>query len=96
MITSPGGVGWASTQLAKTVPKVRVIGTASENKHAAIRENGIDVTINSKDDSWFRAVRFACPEGVDIAIDVTSGDHFRQTQQLLNHLGRASLIGTCS
>ena len=87
-------MGWAATQLSKTVAGVRVIGLAGPSKHSAIRANGVDVCINSLDNNWSQAVKSACPRGVDIAIDVTSGHHFQQSQDLLNDLGRAILIGT--
>jgi NADPH:quinone reductase-like Zn-dependent oxidoreductase len=89
-----GGVGWAATQLAKSVPNVRVIGLASPSKHEAIRDNGVDVTIDSLNPCWDEAVKVACPEGVDIALDFTSGDNFKRTQHLVKDLGRAILIGT--
>lgn len=41
-----GGVGWAATQLAKTVPGVTVFGTASQYKHQAIKKNGVDFPIS--------------------------------------------------
>lgn len=42
--SSPGGVGWAATQIAKMTPDVKVLGVASESKHSAIKENGVDYT----------------------------------------------------
>lgn len=88
-----GGVGWAATQLAKTVPNVRVIGLSSVSKHEIIKQNGVDIAIDSMNPCWEEAVRNACPDGIDIAIDVTSGDNFRRTQLLVKDLGRAILIG---
>lgn len=88
-----GGVGWAATQLAKSIPNVRVVGLASPSKHEAIRANGVDVTIDSRDPCWDAAVKAACLQGVDIALDCTSGDNFRRTQLLVKDLGRAILIG---
>lgn len=44
--TLTGGVGWAATQLAKTIPDVTVFGTASAHKHDAIQENGVDYAIH--------------------------------------------------
>ncbi|KZS06865.1 Synaptic vesicle membrane protein VAT-1 [Daphnia magna] len=91
--SAAGGVGWAATQLAKSIPNVRVVGLASPSKHEAIRANGVDVTIDSRDPCWDAAVKAACPQGVDIALDCTSGDNFRRTQLLVKDLGRAILIG---
>ncbi len=88
-----GGVGWAATQLAKSVPNVRVIGLAGSCKHEAVSKNGVDVIIDSSNPQWEEAVRAACPEGVDIALDFISGDNFRRTQLLVKDLGRAILIG---
>jgi len=91
--SAAGGVGWAATQLAKTIPNVKVIGLASTCKHEAICNNGVDVAIDSLDPQWDQSVKLACPEGVDVALDFTSGDNFSRTQQLVGHLGRAILIG---
>ncbi|XP_071546238.1 synaptic vesicle membrane protein VAT-1 homolog isoform X6 [Panulirus ornatus] len=44
--SSAGGVGWAATQLSKTVPGVSVFGTASAHKHNAVVENGVDYPIH--------------------------------------------------
>ncbi|XP_047491080.1 synaptic vesicle membrane protein VAT-1 homolog isoform X3 [Penaeus chinensis] len=44
--SAAGGVGWAATQLAKTIPDVTVFGTASAHKHDAIQENGVDYAIH--------------------------------------------------
>lgn len=91
--SAAGGVGWAATQLAKSVPNVRVIGLAGSCKHEAVSKNGVDVIIDSSNPQWEEAVRAACPEGVDIALDFISGDNFRRTQLLVKDLGRAILIG---
>lgn len=88
-----GGVGWAATQLAKSVPDVRIIGMASQAKHEAIRRNGVDITIDSLDPDWDVAVKKACPDGVDIALVLESGSTISRTQALLNNLGRMILLG---
>lgn len=90
---STGGVGWAATQLAKSVSNVQVIGIASASKHEAIRQNGVDVTIDSHNPQWEEEVKAVCPEGVDIALDFTSGRNFTRTQFLVRDLGRAILLG---
>ena len=79
--------------MAKTIPNVKVIGLASASKHKAICLNGVDIPIDSLDPLWDKAVRSACPEGVDVALDSTSGDSFSRTQLLVRDLGRAILIG---
>lgn len=94
MTFPPGGVGWAATQLAKTVSQVRVVGLASPFKHEAVRLNGVDVALDSSDPHWDEAVRSVCPDGVDLALDMTSGSNFLRTQSLLRDLGRVVLIGT--
>lgn len=66
---------------------------ASASKHEAIRQNGVDVTIDSHNPCWEQKVREICPEGVDIALDFTSGRNFTQTQLLVRDLGRAILLG---
>lgn len=66
---------------------------AAPSKFNEIYKNGVDVAIDSMDPNWDTAIRSLFPEGVDIALDFTSGDNFRRTQEIVKDLGRAILIG---
>ncbi|KAG7162684.1 Synaptic vesicle membrane protein VAT-1-like 1 [Homarus americanus] len=86
------GVGWAATQLAKTVPGVTVFGTASLQKHEAIKENGVDHPIHY-DQDYHREVLEQRPRGVSIVLDNLGGTNFTISQDLLEPLGKVILIG---
>jgi len=66
---------------------------AAPSKFNEIYKNGVDVAIDSMDPNWDTAIRSLFPGGVDIALDFTSGDNFRRTQEIVKDLGRAILIG---
>ncbi|XP_042233337.1 synaptic vesicle membrane protein VAT-1 homolog isoform X2 [Homarus americanus] len=90
--SAAGGVGWAATQLAKTVPGVTVFGTASLQKHEAIKENGVDHPIHY-DQDYHREVLEQRPRGVSIVLDNLGGTNFTISQDLLEPLGKVILIG---
>lgn len=90
--SAAGGVGWAATQLAKTVPGVTVFGTASQHKHQAIRDNGVDFPIHYDQDYKTEVLRQR-PQGVSIVLDNLGGTDFTNSQNLLEPLGKAVLIG---
>ncbi|XP_037793038.1 synaptic vesicle membrane protein VAT-1 homolog [Penaeus monodon] len=90
--SAAGGVGWAATQLAKTIPDVTVFGTASAHKHDAIQENGVDYAIHHAQD-YGREVLNVRPQGVSIVLDNLAGAEFTTSQNLLEPLGKVVLIG---
>nr|XP_053653541.1 synaptic vesicle membrane protein VAT-1 homolog [Cherax quadricarinatus] len=90
--SAAGGVGWAATQLAKTIPGVYVFGTASLHKHGAISENGVDHPIHH-DQDYQKEVLDQRPQGVSIVLDNLSGVDFTKSQELLEPLGKVVLIG---
>ncbi|XP_045599351.2 synaptic vesicle membrane protein VAT-1 homolog [Procambarus clarkii] len=90
--SAAGGVGWAATQLAKTVPGVCVFGTASIQKHEAISKNGVDYPIHHDQDYQKEVLRHR-PQGVSIVLDSLSGVDFTKSQDLLEPLGKVVLIG---
>ncbi|XP_018330251.1 synaptic vesicle membrane protein VAT-1 homolog [Agrilus planipennis] len=86
-----GGVGWAATQLAKTVEGVEIIGTTSQEKFDAVKENGVkDVFVY---ENLEKDLKEACPDGVDLIIDNQAGKTFLTLQEHLRPLGRIILIG---
>ncbi|KAK7074864.1 hypothetical protein SK128_013835 [Halocaridina rubra] len=87
-----GGVGWAATQLAKSIPDVTVFGTASSHKHEIIGQNGVDYPISHSQDYKSEVLKYR-KKGVSVVLDSLSGPDFMTNQQLLEPLGKVVLIG---
>lgn len=58
-----GGVGWAATQLAKTVENVTVYGAASKHKHADIIKNGVDHAIDHTNNDYISQLQELSTQG---------------------------------
>jgi NADPH:quinone reductase-like Zn-dependent oxidoreductase len=86
-----GGVGWAATQIARSVGTVTIFGTCSMGKHDAVRENGVTYPLNYN--SYEQELLKYSPDGVDVVIDNMAGSNFSTSQRLLKPLGRVVLIG---
>jgi NADPH:quinone reductase-like Zn-dependent oxidoreductase len=87
-----GGVGLAAMQLCRTVAHVTTFGTASEGKHAALREHGCDHPIDYKD--YVRRVReITGGKGVDLVLDPRGGDDWRKGYDLLRPAGMLVAFG---
>jgi len=86
-----GGVGIAATQLAKR-HGAEVHGTASPQKHDAIRANGVDVAHDYRQRNWDVDLdgRF------DIVLDAIGGVSFRHSYRLLRAGGRLVAFGASS
>jgi NADPH:quinone reductase-like Zn-dependent oxidoreductase len=84
-------VGWAATQLARSVGGVTIFGTCSPGKHDAVRDNGVTYPLNYA--SYDKELLKQSPDGVDIIIDNLAGSGFSRIQCLLKPLGRIVLIG---
>lgn len=69
--SASGAVGWLAAQLA-ILRGARVIGTASERNHDALRELGVEPVTYG--DGLLERVRVLAPEGVDAAIDTVGTD----------------------
>lgn len=89
-----GGVGIAATQLAK-LHGAEVYGTASPNKHDAIRSFGVDHPIDYRTHDVVDEVRRVSGERepVDLALDAIGGRSFRQSYSLLRPGGRLVCFG---
>ena len=83
------GIGTMAIQLAKAFD-LKVIATAgSEEKCAAIRELGADLAINYKTEDFVAGVKaFTDGEGVDIVLDMVSGDYVARNIECLAEDGR--------
>lgn len=89
-----GGVGWAATQLAKTVKNVVIVGTASSYKHEAVKVNGVDYVVHShnylqelNNDKKLSKIKF------DIIVDSIGGNNIEISQKLVNTFGKVIVIG---
>jgi NADPH:quinone reductase-like Zn-dependent oxidoreductase len=89
-----GGVGIAAIQLARTVPGVTVFGTASAAKHAAIREEGCDHSIDYRGQDYAAEVRrLTAGRGVDMVLDALGGDDWKKGYALLRPAGLLVTFG---
>ncbi|KJE96624.1 Vat1 protein [Capsaspora owczarzaki ATCC 30864] len=89
-----GGVGIAATQLARTVPNVRIFGTASAAKHQVVKENGVDVPIDYRTTDYAPIVQQETNnKGVDLILDPLGSEHFMKGYNLLAPLGRQISYG---
>jgi NADPH:quinone reductase-like Zn-dependent oxidoreductase len=84
-------VGWAATQLARSVGAVTIFGTCSPEKHDAVRENGVTHPLIY--DGYEQELLKYSPGGVDIIIDNMSSSAFTTNQRLLKPLGRIVVTG---
>jgi NADPH:quinone reductase-like Zn-dependent oxidoreductase len=82
-----GGVGIAVLQLARTVPGVTVLGTASASKHAAIRSEGCTHPIDRSIDYEAEVRRLTGGRGVDLVLDPLGGADWRKGYRLLAPAG---------
>lgn len=91
-----GGVGWAATQIARSVENVTIFGTASPAKHDLIKENGVTHAIDYQKDDFVEEVLRVAPNGVNVILDCLSGADFIRAQKCLKHTGRIIHIGISS
>jgi NADPH-dependent curcumin reductase CurA len=93
-----GAVGAVVCQIAKR-KGCRVVGSAgSQEKVDWLTEQaGVDVALNYKTvENLHRALREACPDGVDVYFDNVGGDHLEAALGLMNNHGRIVACGGIS
>lgn len=92
-----GAVGTTVCQLAK-IKGCRVIGIAgSDEKNRYLKEQlAVDATINYKDGDIRRALKDACPRGIDVYFDNVGGEISDAILPLLNHGARIVICGQIS
>ena len=92
-----GGVGIAANQIARRVG-AEVFGTASEAKHAAVREHGVDHPIDYRSEDFVKAVRRITGEKrpLDLVMDAVGGRSFQRSFSLLRAGGRLVCFGASS
>lgn len=88
-----GGVGIAATQIARNAG-AEIFGTASPQKHDAIRAQGVDHPIDYRNQDFEAEVmRITGGKGVDLAIDALGPASFRKDYRLLRAGGRLVMYG---
>jgi len=88
-----GGVGIAATQVARNVG-AEIFGTASPQKHEAIRAHGVEHAIDYRSQDFEAEVnRITGGEGIDLAIDALGPASFRKDYRLLRSGGRLVMYG---
>ena len=93
-----GAVGSEVCQIAK-IKGCRVVGSAgSEAKTRWLEEvAGVDVAINYKETSNLRrALKEACPDGIDVYFENVGGAHLEAALQYMNNNGRIVVCGMIS
>ncbi len=93
-----GAVGSEVCQIAK-IQGCRVVGTAgSPAKTRWLKEvAGVDVAINYKETRTLRrALKQACPEGIDVYFENVGGAHLEAALQYMNTYGRIVVCGMIS
>lgn len=88
-----GGMGTAATQIGRDAG-AGVIGTASAEKHDAVRANGAEHAIDYRTaDVAGEVMRLTGGRGVDVILDALGPTSFRRSYRLLRPGGRLILYG---
>ncbi|KAK2184204.1 hypothetical protein NP493_278g03005 [Ridgeia piscesae] len=87
-----GGVGTALCQLCKTVENVTVFGTASTQKHEALKDKLDHLYDHGVD--YSQEIRKISPDGVDVVLDCLCGEDTNKGISILKPLGRYVLFGS--
>ncbi|EUB61772.1 Synaptic vesicle membrane protein VAT-1-like protein [Echinococcus granulosus] len=89
-----GGVGTAIGQLAKLIPDVKLIGTASTTKHENLHQFYSQLIGSTQD--YVAEVKKEHPNGVTVVLDSRSGEDTNKSLGLLQPLGRYIVYGNSS
>jgi NADPH-dependent curcumin reductase CurA len=92
-----GSVGMFVGQIAKSLG-CRVVGIAGGPEKCAFvtDELGFDACVDYRDAGFYKAMRGACPEGVDIYFDNVGGTILESALTLMNERGRVVCCGAIS
>lgn len=91
-----GGVGVAATQIVKHIG-ARVIGVASQWKHAELEKLGADHLVDMRrEDLQKRVMDITGGRGVELVLDPNAGPSFRKSFQMLAPTGRLGMFGVSS
>ncbi len=88
-----GGVGLAALQIARALG-AKTIGTASSGKKDRLKQFGLDVFVDYRQDNWEAEVQKATEGmGVDLVIDPLGPESWKKSFKLLRHGGRLGMFG---
>jgi NADPH-dependent curcumin reductase CurA len=92
-----GATGNVAGQLAR-LAGARVVGiTGSDAKNAVLTEKlGFDAAVNRRSDTFWKDLRSACPDGVDVFFDNVGGQMLDRMLRLMNINGRVICCGAVS
>jgi len=100
ILGASGGVGVACVQLAKFLGAEVIAGTSSPAKQKPLAALGADHTVNYATESFVDAIKRICGKprvagggGVDVAVNFTGGDTWRDTQRTVTRGGRILTCG---
>ncbi|HUP02570.1 MAG TPA: zinc-binding alcohol dehydrogenase family protein [Bryobacteraceae bacterium] len=89
-----GGVGTATTLLAKSMGLTVAALSRSAAKRARLAELGADLVFDSSQRDWRKPVLAALdPRKVDLVVDSVAGPDFAQAVAVLGHRGAISVVG---
>jgi NADPH:quinone reductase-like Zn-dependent oxidoreductase len=89
-----GGVGIATLQLARTIERLTLFGTASASKHGRLRELGCDHPIDYRSVDYADEVRrLTGGQGVDVVLDALGGPDWSKGFALLREGGMLVAFG---
>ncbi|GGM85030.1 NADPH:quinone reductase [Lentzea pudingi] len=89
-----GGVGSTLVQLARHAG-IKVIGTASERHHDAVRELGA-IPVDYRDPNMYDRIRELAPEGVDAVFDHVGGPGVHESWKLVRRGGALVNYGSAA
>jgi len=92
-----GSVGSIVGQIAK-IKGCRVVGIAGGKDKCdwLVNELGFDAAVDYKDGAVLKALRAACPKGIDVYFDNVGGDILEACLSLMNNRGRIACCGAIS
>jgi hypothetical protein len=92
-----GAVGNVVGQIGK-IKGCRVVGIAGSDEKCSwlTDELGFDAAINYKTENVFRALRKACPDGIDVYFDNVGGEILGNVLRQMNLHGRVACCGAVS
>ncbi len=92
-----GGVGTIAVQLAKLWGANVVVGGAStEDKREYVRRLGADAAVDYTSPGLADRLRQHCPGGIDVVLEMTGDETFKEVMTVLNTLGRVIVYGIAS
>ncbi len=91
------GVGTAAIQLLHELGHTVIATVGSDEKAAACRKLGADLTINYRTEDFAERVQsFTQGQGVDVILDMVGKDYFARNLEVLKTRGRLVFIATLS